>query len=277
MCIRTGDFLCRKVYMFTSAAGPPLCTLCAGGEQPASLHYLVAIFGRHREHRKGDKFLYFFAHTNASRQNRMGTHGHKRKSEGINSDNLVSALTGVDIAVRVARSQRPHSIVQFPASTSACRKPQTGAAASVGPGAAASIKVLKEILALHDHACRAAACALPRNAVPSWLIAPPQVPFPAWHCLPPPGGDPAALLRGRAAFASDCLGGRGFRRGTSTRATTTLPRPCQSHAAQLRRSLHESACHPHDAATWIFRVAAPPELAGCCGYHPARAPARLFR
>ena len=42
-----------------------------------------------------------------------------------------------------------------------------------------SIKVLKEILALHDHACRAAACALPRNAVPSWLIAPPQVPFPA--------------------------------------------------------------------------------------------------
>ena len=167
MCIRTGDFLCRKVYMFTSAAGPPLCTLCAGGENPASLHYVVAIFGRHREHRKGDKFLYFFAHTNASRQNRMGTHGHKRKSEGINSDNLVSALTGVDIAVRVARSQHPHSIVQFPASTSACRKPQTGAAASVGPGAAASIKILKEILALHDHACRAAACALPRNAVPS--------------------------------------------------------------------------------------------------------------
>ncbi|MGB1605417.1 MAG: hypothetical protein ACPIOQ_72470, partial [Promethearchaeia archaeon] len=38
--------ICRKVYMFTSAAGPPLCTLCAGGEQPASLHYLVAIFGR---------------------------------------------------------------------------------------------------------------------------------------------------------------------------------------------------------------------------------------
>ena len=172
--------ICRKVYMFTSAAGPPLCTLCAGGEQPASLHYLVAIFGRHREHRKGDKFLYFFAQTNASRQDGMGTHGHKIKSEGINSDNLVSALTGVDIAVRVARSEPafncsicclhlcrglPHPSRSPP--DAGCRKPQTGAAASVGPGAAASIKILKEILALHDHACKAAACALPRNAVPS--------------------------------------------------------------------------------------------------------------
>ena len=100
-----------------------LCKLCAGGEQPASLHYLVAIFGRHREHRKGDKFLYLFAHTNASRQDGMRTHGHRRESGGINSDNLVSALTGVDIAVSVARSQHPHSIVEFSASTSAvvCR------------------------------------------------------------------------------------------------------------------------------------------------------------